>query len=63
MTMDLRYKLIISGVTGAFILDSVAIPTLIAESTAQNLIGFITLGTLGWLNYLFYTQTENKWDK
>lgn len=61
--MDLRYKLLISGVTTAFILDWVVAPSLTAASTAQNLIGLFTLGGLVWINYLFYTQTENKWDK
>ena len=61
--MDFRYKLLISGVTTILILDWVVAPALTAASTAQNLIGVCTLGSLVWLNYLFYTQTENKLDK
>lgn len=61
--MDLRYKLIIAAVVDGFILDYIVAPSLTMASSAQNLIGLFTLGGLVWLNYLFFTQTENKWGK
>ena len=58
--MDFRYKLFISVIISAFVLDWVVAPALTAASTAQNLIGLCCLGALGWLVYLFYTRIESK---
>lgn len=58
--MDIRYKLMIAGVTDALVLDYVAFPSLTVASTIQNLVGAAIVGALVWLNYLFFTQTENK---
>lgn len=61
--MDLKYKLVIAGIVDAFVLDYIVFPSLTMASTAQNLIGLFTIGSLAWLNYLFFTQTENKFNK
>lgn len=58
--MDFRYKLAISAVVSAFVLDWVVAPALTAASTAQNLIGLCCLGALAWVIYLFYTRFEDK---
>ena len=58
--MDFRYKLAISAIVSAFVLDWVVFPALTAASTAQNLIGLCNLGALAWLIYLFYTRIETK---
>lgn len=58
--MDFRYKLAIAGILDAFILDYIVFPSLTMASTAQNMIGLFTLGSLAWLNYLFFTKIEDK---
>lgn len=58
--MDFRYKLFISVVVTAFVLDWVVAPALTAASTAQNLIGLCCLGALAWFIYLFYTRIKDK---